>query len=268
MDILTMLKGGDRRSIGRADELVALVLEEPALFHQVVRGMTADDLLVRMRAADIVEKVTIEHTEYLKPYKEYLLYKVAVIDQQEVRWHMAQIFPRLDLTADERKFAIDILLGYLDDNSSIVKVFSMEALAVFAERDDSNRPWITELLVELTMSGTPAMRSRGKQLLERLKTTPGETKTDAQKQQVIRELTRIRNIGPAIAEKLYVAGFRSSREILQGDPEAIFERLQDKLGHDLDRCVLYVLRGAKADKPWPQYSDKNIGIKPGGKSMR
>lgn len=79
-----------------------------------------------------------------------------------------------------------------------------------------------------------------------------------QKDKVIKELRSIRNVGPAIAEKLYLAGVRGREEVLGGNPEALYEKLRLELGPELDRCVLYVLRGAKADKPWPQCSDRNL----------
>ncbi len=57
-DILEKLKGGDRRSIGRVNEVVSDVINNAALFDSVFNGMLNDDPIVRMRAADAVEKVT------------------------------------------------------------------------------------------------------------------------------------------------------------------------------------------------------------------
>jgi hypothetical protein len=89
-----------------------------------------------------------------------------------------------------------------------------------------------------------------------------------QKDKVIKELRSIRNIGPAIAGKLYQVGVRSPEEVLGGDPEALYEKLQSELGPGVDRCVLYVLRGAKAGKPWPQCSDRNLGARAPRKARR
>ena len=60
MDILEKLKGGDRRSIGRANEVVADVLRDPTLFDALFNGMLNDDPIVRMRSADAVEKITAQ----------------------------------------------------------------------------------------------------------------------------------------------------------------------------------------------------------------
>jgi hypothetical protein len=45
----------------------------------------ADDI-VRMRAADALEKVCREHPEWLVPYADRLLSDVAGIDQPSVHW--------------------------------------------------------------------------------------------------------------------------------------------------------------------------------------
>jgi hypothetical protein len=60
--------------------------------------------------------------------------------QQEVRWHVAQLLPRLALTASRRARAITILRGFVDDDSRIVWTFAMQALADLAEHDEQLRP--------------------------------------------------------------------------------------------------------------------------------
>ena len=79
-NILDKLAGGDRRSIGRVSEVVEEVLAEPALFDQLFAGMFSPDPVIRMRAADAIEKITTRHPEYLQPYKQPLLEQVAGIE--------------------------------------------------------------------------------------------------------------------------------------------------------------------------------------------
>jgi hypothetical protein len=78
------------------------------------------------------------------------------------------MFPRLELSEEEQAVIVEILLDYLNDKSKIVKTFSMQALADFAERDAGLRPQVIKLLEELTRTGSPAMRSRGRKLLKNL----------------------------------------------------------------------------------------------------
>ena len=96
-DVLKKLKGGDRRSIGRVNEVVADVLNEPSLFGTLFNGLFTDDPVIRMRSADAIEKITAQYPHYLQPYKKKLIQQVAKIEQQEIRWHVAQIVPRLEL---------------------------------------------------------------------------------------------------------------------------------------------------------------------------
>jgi hypothetical protein len=122
-----------------------------------------------MRCADVVEKVTVQHPEYLVPYKWNLIHEVSKINQKEVRWHVAQLFSRLELTHNDRKEVLIILSDYLEDKSKIVKTFSMQALADIAEQDNGLKPGIMKKLEVLTREGSPAMKSRGRKLLSKLK---------------------------------------------------------------------------------------------------
>ncbi len=167
-NILQKLKGGDLRSIGRSEEVVQDILQNPDLFSEVFEGMLNDDPIVRMRSADAVEKVSLKHPEYLHPYKRVLIEEIAKIEQQEVKWHVAQMLPRLNLNSKERPVVFDILLKYLDDRSRIVKTFSMQALADLAEKDITLRPKVIQILEDLIRTGSPAMKSRGKKLITKL----------------------------------------------------------------------------------------------------
>jgi hypothetical protein len=130
--------------------------------------MFAADPVIRMRAADAVEKVTRTRPDLLQPWKKPLLEQLSVLPEKEVRWHIAQIIPRLTLTSSERDSAVEILMGYLGDGSSIVRTFSMQALADLAVHDARLRLQVTQLIERLTKTGTPAVRSRGRKLLRQL----------------------------------------------------------------------------------------------------
>src|SRR5277367_1974429 len=121
--ILDKLQGGDLRSIGRSGDAVTAVSKNPALFPDLIAGMLDSDRLVRMRAADAVEKATRSHPEWLQRWKRTLLDTASGLEDKELRWHIAQLLPRLKLTAGERAAAVSILMGYLEDKSSIVKTF-------------------------------------------------------------------------------------------------------------------------------------------------
>jgi hypothetical protein len=121
-----------------------------------------------MRAADAAEKVTRKHPELLTPFKKELLGLMTEATEQETRWHLAAMVPRLPLNAEERELAISSLNAYLEDRSSIVKTFALQGLADLAQKDSVIRPAVVETLREATRNGTPAMKARGRKLLLRL----------------------------------------------------------------------------------------------------
>ena len=167
--ILEKLKGGDRRSIGRANEVVRQVLRTPALFGELFKGMLSTDPVLRMRAADAVEKVSAQRADLIQPYKRRLLREIANIDQQEVRWHVAQMIPRLHLTPTERARAAGILFAYLSLKSKIVRTFALQALVSLSYNDPGLRRRVTEVLHEVVESGSPAIKARGRKLLEQVR---------------------------------------------------------------------------------------------------
>jgi HEAT repeat protein len=170
--LLDVLSGGDRRSVGNSAGVVRLVLASPELFPQLIDGLTTGDEIIRMRTADAIEKITRTHPEFLAPYKSLLLNLLPEIQQQEVRWHLAQILPRLLLNAKERRAVVAIMQRYLQDKSSIVRTFAMQALADMACQDGALLPSILRQLKDLTVTGTPAMRSRGRKLILKLEAIP------------------------------------------------------------------------------------------------
>src|SRR5215469_4725490 len=108
-EIRAYLVGGDRRSIARADELADLLERRPALLPELVQEMWNDDPVVAMRAADVLEKVTRKQPRALQRFKKELLGLAEETRQQEVRWHLAAMLPRLQLSPSDQRRAAAIL---------------------------------------------------------------------------------------------------------------------------------------------------------------
>lgn len=106
--------------------------------------------------------------EFLQPFKKTILRLAGRSRQQEVRWHMAQIIPRLQLTSKERAVAVDLLFDYLTDKSKIVVTFSLQALSELAVEDQNLRPRVVEVLKALSATGSPAIKNRSQKLLQKL----------------------------------------------------------------------------------------------------
>jgi hypothetical protein len=167
-NILSALGRGDRRSVGRANQVAALAAQSPEIFGQLIEALWNPDPVARMRAADAAEKASLQHRELLQPFKADLLGLLAEATQQELRWHLAQMVSRLELTREERHRAAATLRLYLGDRSSIVRTFAMQALACLVEQDASLQAEVVDLIRRLIKTGSPAMRARGRKLLARL----------------------------------------------------------------------------------------------------
>lgn len=164
--ISVLLKGGDRRSIGRSNDVVKLVLHAPQRFAELIECLWSDDPIVRTRAADAAEKASAVQPELLKPYKTELLGLLGEAEQIELRWHLAQLIPRLPLTQGERRRAAEALQLYLEDRSSIVRTFAFQALADISRDDSELRPRVREILEQSISRGTAAMKARARKLLK------------------------------------------------------------------------------------------------------
>ena len=166
-DILKQLRGGSFRSIGISNEVVKIVLNNPKLLEDIIDGMTDSDPLVRMRSADVAEKVGKERPEYLRPFKSRLIREISGISQQEVRWHTAQMFSYLVLTPKERAIVANILFSWVEsEKSNIVKVMSLQTLAGLARQDKSIAARVTAMLQKFAVDGSPSLKSRSKKLLK------------------------------------------------------------------------------------------------------
>ena len=169
LTILDELLGGDRRSIGRSDQVVKTIRRQPALFPALVDGMHHDDEMVRMRAADALEKLTVTNPEWLQPFKAQLIKLAARTTQQELRWHLAQVLPRLELSRRDRVIVVAVFRRYLQDHSRIVKTFAMQGLTDLAIQEHRLRAPVRRRILSLTRTGSPSMKSRGRKLLLQLR---------------------------------------------------------------------------------------------------
>src|SRR6266853_428444 len=158
-DIAALLKGGDRRSIGRSQRVVKMVSRQPERFPELLKCLWEEDPVIRMRAADAAEKVTLTHPELLNPHRQELLGLLDEAEQIELRWHLALIVPRLSLSGPERARAVEALRRYLEDRSSIVKTFALQGLADLARQEAGLREPTRRTLEESLRTGTAAMKA-------------------------------------------------------------------------------------------------------------
>ena len=93
-----------------------------------------------------------------------------------MRWHLAQMVPRLPLGVTERRRAVAALKRNLEDRSSIVKTCALEALTLLAAGNPKLDDEVKELLHDAERSGTSAMRARARRLLQGSAGSPSDAR--------------------------------------------------------------------------------------------
>ena len=164
-EITNLLSGGDRRSLGRSGEVAKLVTQNPELLPQLVALLRHDERVVAIRAADVLEKVQARLPEELfAPFKSEFVSLALSTTQPEMRWHLAQMLPRLCLSRSQRRAVVRILESYFADRSAIVRAFALQAVVNLARRDPTLHSLARER-IEKAMQGSAAERARARIVL-------------------------------------------------------------------------------------------------------
>jgi hypothetical protein len=130
--------------------------------------MDDDDPVVAMRACDAVEKVSAAHPALLAPHAPFILNRIAHRPEPEVRWHVAQIIPRLPLSARRRATAAAILRAYMKDDKRIVRAFALDGFCQLAKQDRRLKDEAAALVREAAAGEAPAVKARARKLLKEL----------------------------------------------------------------------------------------------------
>lgn len=166
--IVDLLNDGDRRTVGNVEEVVKRVLIHPDEISYLFRGLRSDNPSLRMRCADALEKIAVQNSTLLQPFTKDLLDIARCSIQQEVQWHMAQLFSRLRLSKDEVKDATTIAHHYFNYSpSNIVKVMSLQAITDLAN-STQEREKAQKLILKAVKSESASVRARANLLLKDL----------------------------------------------------------------------------------------------------
>lgn len=169
MDILSELKGGDLRSIGRANEIVDYVNNDQKLLDQVILGIFNEDPIIRMRAADVAEKVSKKYPKLLEKHKQVILDNLPKYEQQEVKWHIALMLSYFTLTYNEAKIVFSTLAQWaVRDKSNIVRVNAMQVMADISIKYPQFKSRTVALIKDQIIKGSASVKNRGMKLLKYL----------------------------------------------------------------------------------------------------
>jgi hypothetical protein len=177
----------NRMGPGHAFDAAIRVLENPRLCRQLVECLWDEDEGVAGRAADALETVAAESPRIMARWKDALLGLLVEAGPIKLRWHLALIVTGMKLTRPECRRVYGVLQGWLDDKSSIVKTCAMQGIAELTRQDLSLKDEVLDQLRVFSRSGTPAMRARGRVLIEQIE--KGKDLTWARRNQQARKVT-------------------------------------------------------------------------------
>ncbi len=166
--LIERLKGGDRRSLGNANSIASEIEHNDVIFSEAFEAIFGSDPIIRMRAADAVEKATKHNPGLLTDFKKEILKRAPQCIQKEVRWHVALMLGYVQWNETEIARVIDLLLTWLqDDPSIIVKVNCLQTLADISLYHRWYRHEVEEIIFEQIAKGSPALKARGRILLKK-----------------------------------------------------------------------------------------------------
>ncbi len=160
-----LLSGGDLRSIGQSNKAVSSVRSQED-FDELFQCLYNDKRIIVSRAADAIEKVTVNHPKYLFNYKRNILELCESDTNIELTWHLALIAPRLNLTQKEAVNIWTILTGWASntEGSKIVRVNAVQGLFEMLKQFPEFKESFHKLISDLKPEGISSINARIRKL--------------------------------------------------------------------------------------------------------
>ena len=124
--LTSLLLGKDLRTI-RQNNVVVNSIHDQRTFDELFSLVFHHERTLVMRAIDAIEKVTAKHPEFLITHKSQLIEVLNSADHKELKWHIAQLLPRVDLTVAELE-GVWHKLAYWALNKTESKIVRVNAL--------------------------------------------------------------------------------------------------------------------------------------------
>lgn len=166
-----MLAGGHPNSLGRTEEVVAVVLAHPDRMEELYGCYGSSDAVVRLRTSSAIKRVARARPELVAPFLDRLIGEIGNLDQASAQWTLAEMFGMLapSMTADQRAGAQAVMQRNLAAHTDwIVLIKSMETLAAWARDDPDLRRWLLPHLTRLKDDGRKSVRTKAARLLAAL----------------------------------------------------------------------------------------------------
>ncbi len=169
-DIEKLLTGGDLRSIGQSNAVAELVTNQTE-FDALFKLLQHANRVIAMRAADAAEKISLRRPEYLSPHKHTILQLLVTAAHKEIKWHIAQLVPRLPLSDPELEPVWAMLAGWACNTteSNIVRVNALQALFDLARQNPTWQPAMAGIFAKASKENIPSVTARINKLMRQPK---------------------------------------------------------------------------------------------------
>ena len=153
------------RSIGRSNK-IASSIDNQESFDELFQQLFHPDRKVVMRSADAVEKITLKNPAFLKQHKASILKLVETARHIELKWHLALIASRLELTKREFRKVWQILTDWANNKkeSKIVRVNSMQGLFNLLQTNQELKQDFNLTLNRIEKENIPSINERIKKI--------------------------------------------------------------------------------------------------------
>jgi len=168
LEIYTLLRGGDRRSIADSNRARQAVESDPTLIRELVALTEDENWLVVQRALDLLEKLAREHAEWVEPYKGIFIGALCERPQWEIRLQIVRALPLFRWTPAQVRRVEAILLENVDFSQTFVRAWALDSLAHLSERRRRLAPVVERYLREFERSSSKALQARARKIRERL----------------------------------------------------------------------------------------------------
>lgn len=164
-DLLNSLRQGDLRSVGQ-NNAIKDKFNSQEDFDKLLPFLFSAERGVVMRAADLIEKISLKHPEWLSKHKKEILGLCETASDKELKWHLAQLLPRLKLSAkDSEKTWKRLSVWLLNKNESkLVRVNALQALYDLSRKDADKRMVLDKYFSLLEKEKVPSLLARMRNL--------------------------------------------------------------------------------------------------------
>jgi len=164
-----LLDSGDLRSINGVDEVLKLIHNQND-FDILFACLKSQNRLVVERTADAIEKLSRHDPKYLQKHKQSILKYCSIVQNKELKWHLAQLLPRLELDQLELRNMSQLLEDWARDKkeSRICRVNALQSLFDLSLINRRSNEHINTLLDVLEIEDIPSLNARIRQLRTKL----------------------------------------------------------------------------------------------------